>query len=62
MTAVAALQTMALIWLICLAAAVIFAVIGLFMGVTDERRNEDRKGDAGIQESEAEKWEWTDGY
>lgn len=62
MIAVAALQTMALIWLICLAAAVIFAVIGLFMGVTDERRNEDRKGDAGIQESEAEKWEWTDGY
>lgn len=60
--AVAALQTMALIWLICLAAAVIFGLIGLFVGVTDEKRNKDRKSDAGIQESEAEKWERTDGY
>lgn len=46
MIAVAALQTMALIWLICLVAAIIFAVIGLFVEVVDEKGNEDCESDA----------------
>lgn len=59
---VATLQTAALVWLVCLAATLIFAVLGFMIEVYDERTNEDRESDAGIQESEAEKWERTDGY
>lgn len=59
---VATLQTAALVWLVCLAATLIFAVLGFMIEVYDERTNEDRESDAGIQESETEKWERTDGY